>query len=99
MIYKRYLILMILLISGLMAAATLFALRSSPPPPKLDMMDLWIDRLGHPDSETAQKAEDALKTLGAEALPSLKRAAGSTNPQRARRSRQLLNLLDPNHLD
>ena len=86
------LLLIIVLTAGLLATATLFALRDAQPSqPDTPTVEMLMVQMGDEDETVAAQATLALRALGAEARPHLQRAARSSDTLLASRARRLLN--------
>lgn len=83
--------LIVFLCGGLLATATVFALKDSQPSqPGGPTVDVLISQLGDEDEGVSRNAELQLRELGKEALPYLDQAARSSDPHLASRARKLL---------
>src|SRR4051794_39018486 len=70
----------------LLAGATLCLLAAAPPP----QVDRLIRQLGSDRYAQRESATQALDRLGGPALPALRKAAGSPDPEVRRRARRLV---------
>lgn len=83
--------LIVVLCGGLLAAATVFALRDSQPSqPGGPTVDVLISELGSEDDGVSRNAEIQLRELGKETLPYLDQASKSSDPHLASRARKLM---------
>ena len=83
-------ILIVVLTLGLLATATVFALRGSPSQPEGPTVEMLIVQLADGNEQVSRNAERALLDLGTDAIPYLDRATKSADPLLAARARRLL---------
>jgi tetratricopeptide (TPR) repeat protein len=78
----------LILLLGLTLVAGAVPAQAAPP---AEQIARWIGDLGSDDFDARQKATEALWKAGAAAEPALEEAARSTDPEVARRAREILN--------